>query len=91
MLLAVAAHIRRTLSFRCKSWWELTGAPLLKNNLVYKMEEKEREGEMVGGEEETMGSCLCCLPLKERGCSTDIQHFKKSRVIFFSLLRGVRP
>lgn len=48
MLLAVAVHIRGLpLSFRGRSWYELTGVPVLKNNLVYKMEWKERE--MVGG------------------------------------------
>lgn len=48
MLLAVAVHIRGLpLSFRGKSWCELTGAPVLKNNLVYKMKWKERE--LVGG------------------------------------------
>jgi len=35
MLLAVAARIRGLpLSFRGKSWWELTGALVLKNNPV---------------------------------------------------------
>lgn len=48
MLLAVAAHIRGLpLSFRGKSWWELTGAPVLKNNLFEKMGGKKRE---IGGE-----------------------------------------
>lgn len=74
MLLAVAVHIRGLpLSFRGKSWCELTGAPVLKNNLVYKM--KWRERERVGGRE------------GGRGYATDNVHFKRNRMALISSLR----